>query len=633
MEAREREALQTLRPSTKRPWEAVTSLQNGHWHGTRLPPIEPTPYNHSPASVPRFQDNPAEGRLHNYEDSEARGRSSKKAKLEGNIYNAPPSWGTLPLDTSAVPSHKNGLINPPFTSRERRISYDSPQGHRNLPPSVNPKDASYLCRRCKRAIREEGGEEEEEHGVSISCDSCSRNPELAYITQAAATRLLQLAETLRTGKPSEQRILNPSPGKRSSDYPPIEQNGLKSTLAWLLGKINEVNQLADRLVQQTPAGAFEDLQRRSPTRSSIIQDGLGEKVNRRFGDFQDLFTRPGDRDGADLGRRSSTAPMVNSDENLPLGTQSSYHLGQPSSMNRPPTSNQQLPSPPGRQVLSPASLNQPSPSVGPYISAQSVGQGHHLGTTQPAIATPTSDSAFQAHTAALQHEVSVQKIALSSLQGEHDKLLAAFSRSQTRATALEKKHAVSDGEIINLTEEKLRLQQQLTELEKDVEDMTKSRDEYRQSAVLESAQYIDIVKKASHLEALAGEEKKEWNRLKAEMEAKIESLNSRTEADDRILLADSDRPGSITTSLEDGKVDSKTTEDVEKGGLAEESVASLKKEIERLRSRCTKVEDTLRAVRTDTERIIGSVTTSGRTLAARVDNVLDGLERNDGDAS
>jgi chromosome segregation ATPase len=112
----------------------------------------------------------------------------------------------------------------------------------------------------------------------------------------------------------------------------------------------------------------------------------------------------------------------------------------------------------------------------------------------------------------LQHEVSVQKIALSSLQNEHDKLLSAFSRAQTRINALERKHDVSDTEIITLTEEKLRLQAQVTELERDIEELARSRDEFRQAAVQEGSQYVEIVKKASLLEAIAGEERKVWKR-------------------------------------------------------------------------------------------------------------------------
>lgn len=135
-----------------------------------------------------------------------------------------------------------------------------------------------------------------------------------------------------------------------------------------------------------------------------------------------------------------------------------------------------------------------------------------------------SPEVLEVYCAALQHEISVQKIALVSLQGEHDKLLAAFSRSQTRASVLEKQHAVSDVEIINLTEQKITLQTQVMQLERDVEELSRARDEYRQAAVQEGAQYVEIVKKASQLEEIAGEERKSWNKIKGDLERKGEQL-------------------------------------------------------------------------------------------------------------
>ncbi|KAF4633796.1 hypothetical protein G7Y89_g4317 [Cudoniella acicularis] len=116
--------------------------------------------------------------------------------------------------------------------------------------------------------------------------------------------------------------------------------------------------------------------------------------------------------------------------------------------------------------------------------------------------------------AALQHEVSVQKIALSSLQGEHDKLLAEYSRSQIREYALEQNKLASEAEIMSLSEDKVRLQQQVAELEKDVENLSRSRDEYRQAGVQECAQYAEIVRKASQLEEMATQQRKKWSSLR-----------------------------------------------------------------------------------------------------------------------
>ncbi len=256
----------------------------------------------------------------------------------------------------------------------------------------------------------------------------------------------------------------------------------------------------------------------------------------------------------------------------------------------------------------------------------------------------SSDSALHAHSAALQHEVSVQKIALSSLQGEHDKLLAAFLRSQTRASALEKKHAVSDSEIISLTEEKLRLQAQVIELERDMEELSRSRDNFRQAAVQEGAQYIEIVKKASRLEEMAGEERKSWNKLKTEMEQRIESLSTRSSRVDGTLstedatllprLVDSvDTPASSIEGPSDLKIEP-TSESRSVGPTSnpskppQDSTKDLKEEISRLRNRCTEVEDALRSVREESrsvEGIVEALGVAGRSIMERADRALGNL--------
>ena len=341
-------------------------------------------------------------------------------------------------------------------------------------------------------------------------------------------------------------------------------------------------------------------------------------------------------------RRSVTTSMQANEDLPPLRSQPDYHPSLPtidgpiqrvSGMNPPPApSNRQLPSPPGRSFPSPSptSISFPSPSIPSYGINNSQGVNlpppsnlHQPATNNylpPINATHTSDSALRDHAATLQHEVSIQKIALSSLQGEHDKLLAAFSRSQTRASALEKKHAVSDTEIISLTEEKLRLQAQVIELERDVEELARSRDEFRQAAVQEGSQYVEIVKKASRLEELAGEERKHWNGLKEEMERKIEALNAgRSGVNEDMNSAEDAAPIShLRDDMETDTADSSeefvpelktevTSEPLRNAPTLfpsyppapQESVEDLKAEIRRLRERCAEVENALRAIRDD----------------------------------
>jgi chromosome segregation ATPase len=234
--------------------------------------------------------------------------------------------------------------------------------------------------------------------------------------------------------------------------------------------------------------------------------------------------------------------------------------------------------------------------------------------------------------------VSVQKIALSSLQSEHDKLLAAFSRSQTRASALEKKHAVSDSEIISLSEEKMRLQAQVIELEHDVEELTRTRDEFRQAAVQEGAQYVEIVKKASQLEEFAAEERKTWSKLRAEMERTIETLRAGSSASDvpvrtpaflpiTHVIDDINTPVSSVEAQSDLKIEP-TAEDLPTSYPKEfltDSNGALKEEIRRLRSRCAEVETALRAVRDDSrnmEGIVQALGIAGKSILERADRAL-----------
>lgn len=247
-----------------------------------------------------------------------------------------------------------------------------------------------------------------------------------------------------------------------------------------------------------------------------------------------------------------------------------------------------------------------------------------------------SPDALQAHSTALQHEVSLQKIALALLQGENDKLLQAFSRSQIRANTLEKEHSAADSEIISLTEEKLRLQLQVIELERSVKDLARSRDEFRHAAVQEGAQYIEIVKKASRLEKLAGEERKNWNKLKAEMEQRIDDLSLGSNRPDGLIPLDSNSSGAhiiddtlvLASSVGDGselKIEPTTESTAYSKGPQEDVNGDLKEEIRRLRTRCAEVEDTLRTVRDESRNMEGIVEALGlarKSISERADQAL-----------
>jgi predicted RNase H-like nuclease (RuvC/YqgF family) len=190
-----------------------------------------------------------------------------------------------------------------------------------------------------------------------------------------------------------------------------------------------------------------------------------------------------------------------------------------------------------------------------------------------------------------------------------------------------------------LTEEKLRLQTQVIELERDVDELSRSRDEFRQAAVQEGSQYVEIVKKASRLEEMAAEERKSWNTLKEGMERRIEALSSGKSGKGNIIGTtsastfnpsrrvvddiDTDTPASSIDFSADFKIepmnealpDAPTSHPVTE---PQESAEDLKEEIRQLRQRCTEVEDTLRTIRDDSRSIEGLV----KALQERADSTL-----------
>lgn len=288
------------------------------------------------------------------------------------------------------------------------------------------------------------------------------------------------------------------------------------------------------------------------------------------------------------------------------------------SMKPPPTPSRQLPSPPGRSHPSPPSYNIPSPSSLLYPqslpSTNAAAQQQPLSTIlHPLSPTPSSSlgtttgptTALQAHTAALQHEVSVKKYALQTLQSEHDKLLAALRRSQTRAHTLEEKQVNTDLEVNSLSEERVRLLTQISELEQTIAEISKTRDEFRQAAVKEGSQYVKIVRMASRLEMMAGDERKEWKRQMAESKTRIEAFEAKLQ--------------SGSSAQPEGSVEARAAYDG--------SIEELKREVQRLRTRCLGFEGTLMEIRAEGQRFgeaVAKLGSAGGQILASVDAALTG---------
>lgn len=365
---------------------------------------------------------------------------------------------------------------------------------------------------------------------------------------------------------------------------------------------NDLEAMKRRFLADTQEALEKQRRRSSDVHSSLVVQG-----------YSSILPDPATIRGSP--RRASTTGVTSNDLLPPIRSQSPPHLSTDGygarlpSMKPPPTPGRQLPSPPGRSQPSPPSYNIPSPSS--LLYPQSVTSTSAPPPTalpnilHPLSPTPSSSlgapTAIQAHTAALQHEVSVKKYALQTLQSEHDKLLAAFRRSQTRARALEEKQVASDLEINTLAEERVRLLTQVQELEQSIADVSKSRDEFRQAAVKGGAQYVKIVRMASQLEMMAGEERREWKRKLEENKATIDALRKAQSGLDP--LAESIEP--TTEAQADACAPSL--------GPAEE----LKKEIHRLRTRCVEMESTLEKIRNEKQifdEVVAALGASGERV-------------------
>lgn len=147
-----------------------------------------------------------------------------------------------------------------------------------------------------------------------------------------------------------------------------------------------------------------------------------------------------------------------------------------------------------RTLPSPSSLNLHIPSI--------------KGSTPPSVPS----SAQATHLQDLQHQVSVKALALQTLQKEYDLLLQRLERQRVRSGALEKKFEVSDAEINSLTDEREKLTDQVGFLEKQVEQLQKTRDETRRMGSESALQYMKIVEMADRLQSRSVEDKKTWEK-------------------------------------------------------------------------------------------------------------------------
>lgn len=124
---------------------------------------------------------------------------------------------------------------------------------------------------------------------------------------------------------------------------------------------------------------------------------------------------------------------------------------------------------------------------------------------QKSSITPTEQqAAYTSHLSHLRHSLSTLELAHSTLSGEHTNLLSAISRSQTRASALDRKLLVCTEENESLSNERERLMGAVEGLEESLLEVRTERDDMRLETRKSGAQWGVIVHNAGKLERGAG---------------------------------------------------------------------------------------------------------------------------------
>ena len=382
--------------------------------------------------------------------------------------------------------------------------------------------------------------------------------------------------------------------------------GLKQSLTWTLNEIRNTSRLIQSnatitkpglpsLADVVPPPFVHDIRRLSiHGQSSVAPTSINDPHKVLPPDTprsDDYPRRPPDRPPVQMPRpyEQVLPPILQGEElkrNLPYeqaisGSGQSPHPSSASSIYGSAQSPMQS---------QPSSRTLPSPPAIQYP---------RTGSSEYAQYSPTAaQAAHNSHLQDLQHQISTKSLALQTLQREHDQLLAAFSRSQIRCTALDKKSQVSDHEINTLTEDKIRLQQQLEAFDSQVQELAKSRDDVHQQSSADGAQWRQIVAMSSQLQIKGADEarrfrleRESWERERASLRKRIEEVESGKEN-----LPETSAMSGSTTPVANDPI------------LTSGSVEVLREEIMRLRRRCLELELMLQELAGEAEQIESAIT-------------------------
>jgi hypothetical protein len=436
---------------------------------------------------------------------------------------------------AAAPQHHSHSESPQdMASKRPRLYYDTPHQPdlgRNPPPGHGPPANMPLTGHDRHDQQWSGWEPRFPEGIYPPRDTCQNCVDSKGLVEKVVSGLERLEAELRqvlacsplgrtlkevsqfSSETRQENLICFQENTELLGGPNVSDAGMKESLVWASRSV----EASTRIIRE-----FAASQRALP-RISVANLGLGpaheqpSAITSAPPDYSRGFTDKADRERQKDGQRRYGPPY-----------RSDYqHRGpdsaQPQSPHPTPSSGSVYASSHSPMGMGASGRLLPSPS--------SVHNAPSLASVQAGYSPNSNQSAHSTHLQDLQHQISTKSLALTTLQREHDQLLAAYSRMQIRCQTLDKKSQVSDHEINTLTDEKVRLQSQVEAFDVQVEELVKARDEAQKQTTANGAQYMRIMSMSSKLQFQGAEEAKRykldreaWERDREGLERRIEEL-------------------------------------------------------------------------------------------------------------
>ena len=203
-----------------------------------------------------------------------------------------------------------------------------------------------------------------------------------------------------------------------------------------------------------------------------------------------------------------------------------------------------------------------------------------------------------AHLQDLQQQINTRSLAFDALQREHQNLLLAFSRSQSRVAILDKNAAAYEIKIKELNEDRVGLQIRVEAFEAQMQELQKTREDAHNQSITKGAQYMKIVAMSSKLQAQGASDSQKWKAEREQWELETKANTTRfsiLESEKQALLRALDGSQSLVSPLTHNHPAAAST--VIESGDPHSPQRILWEQARELQIKCTKLEKALQSVR------------------------------------